>query len=89
MRLAPTITITKCQGQSLEMCGLHLDRDYFANTQLYVADNLCRKYVDGENKNIVYPHVLRLRSYYSGVPTDVMQLHYYIILILNKILIFI
>ena len=61
--LAFAITINKAQGQSLELCGLHLHTDCFS--QLYVAysrvgnpDNLFIYTETGTTKNIVYPQVL-------------------------------
>ena len=37
IRLAFGITCNKSQGQSLSTCGIHLDRPFFSNGQLYVA----------------------------------------------------
>ncbi|KAK1342022.1 hypothetical protein QTO34_016775 [Cnephaeus nilssonii] len=67
IRLAFAITITKAQGQSLELCGLDLDRDCFSHGQLYVAcsrvgkpDNLCICTDNGTTKNIVCPQALAI-----------------------------
>jgi ATP-dependent DNA helicase PIF1 len=37
VRLAFAMTITKAQGQSLQVCGLNLENSCFAHGQLYVA----------------------------------------------------
>ncbi|VDO50883.1 unnamed protein product [Onchocerca flexuosa] len=37
IRLAFAFTINKAQGQSLELCGVDLETDYFSRGQLYVA----------------------------------------------------
>ena len=57
-----TITTNKVQGQSLKMCGLHLDADWSSHGQLYVAHSRVSKpdnlyiYIDNEKtKNIVHP----------------------------------
>jgi ATP-dependent DNA helicase PIF1 len=61
IRLAFAITINKAQGQSFELCGLHLHTDCFSHGQLYVAcsrvgksDNLYICTDSGTTKNIVY-----------------------------------
>lgn len=65
IRLAFAITINKAQGQSLELCGLHLGTECFAHGQLYVAcsrvgkpDNLYVYADKSTTKNIVYSQVL-------------------------------
>ncbi|CAK9817738.1 ATP-dependent DNA helicase pif1 [Anthophora plagiata] len=65
IRLAFAITISKAQGQSLELCGLDLHTNYFSHGQLYVAcsrvakpDNLYVCTENGTRKNIVYPQAL-------------------------------
>jgi hypothetical protein len=65
IRLALAITINKAQGQSLELCGLHLHTDCFSHGQLYVAysrvgkpDNLYICTDNGTTRNIVYPQAL-------------------------------
>ena len=63
--LAFAITINKALGQSLELCGLYLQTDWFLHGQLYVAcsrvgnpNNLFTYTENGITKNIVYPQVL-------------------------------
>lgn len=67
IRLAFAMTINKSQGQSLEFCGLNLEKPCFSHGQLYVACSRvgsCSSLVvftdDPENrtKNIVYEKVL-------------------------------
>jgi ATP-dependent DNA helicase PIF1 len=65
IQLAFAITINKVQGQSLQLCGLHLHTDCFSHGQLYVAcsrvgkhDNLYTCTDNGTTKNIIYPQAL-------------------------------
>jgi ATP-dependent DNA helicase PIF1 len=65
VRLAFGMTITKEQGQSLQVCGLNLENPCFAHGQLYVACSRVGKpshlfvYAPGgKTKNIVYPKAL-------------------------------
>jgi ATP-dependent DNA helicase PIF1 len=61
VRLAFAMTITKAQGQSLQVCGLKLENPCFAHGHLYVACSRVGKpshlfvYAPGgKTKNIVY-----------------------------------
>jgi ATP-dependent DNA helicase PIF1 len=65
VRLAFAMTITKAQGQSLQVCGLNLENPCFAHGQLYVACSRVGKLSDlfmyapgGKPKTIVYPKAL-------------------------------
>jgi ATP-dependent DNA helicase PIF1 len=65
VRLAFAMTITKAQGQSLQVCGLNLENPCFAHGQLYVACSRVGKPSDlfvyaprGKPKTIVYPKAL-------------------------------
>ena len=65
IQLAFAVTISKAQGQSLELCGLDLDANCFLHGQLYVVYSHVSKpdslyiYADNKKKNIVYPHVFQ------------------------------
>ncbi|CAH1987619.1 unnamed protein product [Acanthoscelides obtectus] len=66
LRLAFAITINKAQGQSLQVCGLHLENPCFSYGQLYVAfscvgnpSDLFIYAPDGKTRNIVYPIALQ------------------------------
>jgi ATP-dependent DNA helicase PIF1 len=66
VRLAFAMTITKAQGQSLQVCGLHLENSGFSHGQLYVACSRVGKPSDlfvyapgGKTKNIVYLKALQ------------------------------
>ncbi|XP_055584901.1 uncharacterized protein LOC129737764 [Uranotaenia lowii] len=65
VRLAFAMTINKSQGQSLEVCGVDLERPCFSHGQLYVAcsrvgspNNLIIYAPDRKTKNITYPTAL-------------------------------
>jgi ATP-dependent DNA helicase PIF1 len=65
VRLAFAMTITKAQGQSLQVCGLHLENPCFSHGLLYVACSRVGKpshlfvYAPGgKTKTIVYPKAL-------------------------------
>ena len=61
VKLAFAMTINKAQGQSLQLCGLHLKNPCFSHGQLYVACSRVGRpsalYIlanDGETRNVVY-----------------------------------
>ena len=67
-RSAFSMTVNKCQGQSLHIVGLHLLNPVFAHGQLYVALSRCTDCrnlhillssdADGSTDNVVYKEVL-------------------------------
>lgn len=66
VRLALAMTINKAQGQSQQVCGLHLEKPCFSHGQLYVGCSRVGKpsdlFVyspDGKTKNIAYPEALQ------------------------------
>lgn len=65
VRLSFAMSINKAQGQTLQVCGIHLPEPCFSHGQLYVAcsrvgtpQSLFIHTPDGKTKNIVYPNVL-------------------------------
>ena len=66
VKLSYCMTINKAQGQSLKVCGLHLEQNCFAHGQFYVAcsrtggpDRLKILCQEGQSKNIVYKQALQ------------------------------
>ena len=60
------MTINKSQGQSLKLCGLHLEQSVFSHGQFYVGvsrvgapDRLKILCQDGKTRNIVYQQALQ------------------------------
>lgn len=66
IRLAFAMTINKSQGQTLQMCGIHLENPVFSHGQLYVACSRVGKPSvlhiftnDKKTKNVVYQRALQ------------------------------